>query len=228
MIRTLTVSALLAGVLLAGCSSMDSAAPGSPVAAQTLPGWVLVVPVEEEGRSVFVGGCTMALTAEEGIATALTDVRLQVTSAAGSQFTDIFNGSPKSSGITTTGIDRLDFRQMGLDLYPAAMEEGLSLERVYLRSCETGEVWESSGPFDVDASAGADIEGAVCSVFVRASLDSDAWERNLSETLREMRHAFRSHGRDNLAELADWIDGHLVDLLAGNDVSGEAAGARDR
>ena len=115
MIKTLTVSVLLAVSVLAGCSTTDTKPLTSPVAAQTLPGWVLVVPVEEDGRSVYVGGCTMALTAEEGIAVALNDVLLQVTSAAGSQFTDVFTGSPKLSGVTTTGIDRLDFRETGLD-----------------------------------------------------------------------------------------------------------------
>ncbi len=223
MIKTLTVSVLLAVSVLAGCSTTDTKPLTSPVAAQTLPGWVLVVPVEEDGRSVYVGGCTMALTAEEGIAVALNDVLLQVTSAAGSQFTDVFTGSPKLSGVTTTGIDRLDFRETGLALYPEAMEEGVTLDRVYLRSCETGEGWETSGLPDVST-----IDGTVCSVFVRASLDADTWERNLSETLRRMRHTFQSQGRDNLMELADWLDGHLVELLAGDETSDEGAGARIR
>jgi len=228
MIKMLTVSALLAAAFLAGCSSTNNVAQNGPVTGQTLPDWVLVVPVEEDGRSVFVGGCSMALTAEEGIEAARTDAHLQITSMSGSRFTDIYAGSPRSSGTTTTGIDRLDFRETGLVLYPEKMIAGVSLDRVYLRSCETGQAWEFSGAPDREIQHAVDaLDGAVCSVFVRVSLDVDSWERNLSETLREMRHTFDSQGRDNLAALADWIDGHLDDLLAGNEPSDEGSGARN-
>ncbi len=228
MLKILTVSALLAAAFLAGCSPKAQTSVASPDASQTLPGWVLVVPVEEDGRSVFVGGCSMALNAAEGVEAAGTDARLQIASAAGSLFTDIFNGSPKASGIATTSIDRLDFRETGLELFPDTMESGVLLERVYLRSCETGEVWETSNPPDVGTEGEVDaIDGAVCSVFVRATVDADAWERNLSETLREMRHGFQEQGRDNLVRLADWLDANLDRLLGGDDAHPEGAGARD-
>ncbi len=222
MIRMLIVFTLLAASILAGCGSTGYVPHDSSIAGPTLPGWVLVVPVEEDGLSVFVGGCTMALSAAEGIEAARTEARLQITSAARSLFTDIFTGAPRTSGITTTSIDRLDFREMGLELYADAMERLVSLDRVYVRSCATGEVWESSGMPDVEA-----IDGAVCFVFARVTLDADAWERNLSETLREMRRSFQSSGRENLVGLADWTDAHLAELLAGDDAPAEGADARN-
>jgi len=222
MIRMLIVFALLAAAGLQGCSPTNHASLDSPAAEPKLPDWVLVVPVEEDGLSVFVGGCSMALSAAEGIEAAQTEAELQITSAARSLFTDIFAIAPRASGVTTTSIDRLDFREMGFELYADAMVRQASLDRVYVRSCETGEVWESSGMPVVEL-----IDGAVCSVFVRVTFDADAWERNLSETLREMRRKFRSQGRESLIALADWTDGHLAELLAGDDAPAEGADARN-
>ncbi len=215
---------MLVAVALGGCGAVAETSAGGAPDLRRLPDWVLIVPVEEDGRSLFVGGCTMALTAAEGIETARGDARLQITSAARSGFMDVFGLSPRESGVTTTAIDRLDFKEMGLALYPEAMERSSSLDRVYVRSCLTREIWDLERvPED------GEIDGAVCSVFVRVSCDADGWERNLSETLREMRRSFESSGHGNLAELADWIDGRLPELMGGADEHDEdEAGARNR
>lgn len=219
-----TVLALLpVAILLAGCGAQPNTTTVADPAGEPLPGWVLVVPVEEDGRSLFVGGCSMALTGGEGIETATTDAHLQITSLSRTRFTDVFALAPRESGVTTTSIDRLDFRETGLERYPEAMVASATLDRVVMRSCETGEMWELPGP-DPESP----FEGTACSVFVQVSFPAEAWERNLAETLQEMRHEFRASGRENLAELADWIEGNLSERSDGTDERGGEAGAGDR
>jgi hypothetical protein len=84
-------------------------------------------------------------------------------------------------------------------------------------------MWELPGP-DPESP----FEGTACSVFVRVSFPAEAWDRNLAETLQGMRHEFRAAGRENLAELADWIEGHLSERSGGSDERGGGAGAGDR
>jgi len=212
MIRRLmtasSVTALvLLGALVPGCSAPPRTEP--QVGGAELPGWVLVVPVEENGRNIFVGGCTMALSAREGVHAARTEAHLQITSAARTQFTEVFAHSSRDSGVETTSLDRLDFRELGFERYAEAMVAATRLDRVYLRSCLGGSRWENDRAPDPD-----EFDGEVCSVFVQISFDTDAWERLLSETLREMRHHYESNGKHNLAELADWIDGRLPEVFA--------------
>ncbi len=224
MLRALLFPLLIAFALV-GCQAGPTPSSSEEVTAERtdparLPEWVLVVPVELEGRSIFVGGCSMALSAAEGTASARDDALLQITSQARSQFVDVFALAPRQSGVSTTSMDRLDFREMGLARFPEAVVDAARIDRVFLRSCTTGASYEFAGGEDLHG-----VEGRVCQVFVRVSVDSDVWRRGLEETLTDMRHEFRGSGRDNLAELADWIVAHLGEMLGRGEGSGDGRAA---
>ncbi|MCD4691067.1 hypothetical protein K8S17_06350 [bacterium] len=210
MMRVVTVFVMGLAAALGGCGGAPGVSGSEEPTATALPEWVLVVPFEEEGRNVYVGGCVMALSAAEGIELARTDAEQQIASRAHSGFIDIFARAPRASGVTTTSIDRLDFKELGLRLYPDAMAAAASVDRIYLKSCSSGALHEGAGP-----PGEGEMDGAVCSVFVRVSVEADAWERQLSEAVQEMRHHFAAADRQNLARLADWVDDHLPELLSG-------------
>ena len=199
--------AIVLAVTLAGCSGHSGVKPATgSVASETgatsaLPEWVLVVHPTSGGRNIYVGGCSMAPGPAQSVELAGADAFSQITEKARKIFTRVFAGATQTSGIELTSMDRLEFREKGLDLYSEYMIGAARLNRVYFQDCETGRVHDGLP----DHWAG----GPVCRTFVEHSLDAAAWERMLNEAILELRHEYARVKRANLVQLADWIIANL-------------------
>ncbi len=193
--------AIVVVVALFGCAGQgarvrgdgDSGAGGE----RSLPEWVRMVHPRADGRDIYVGGCSMASGPGQSVELAMADAFSQMTERSRSDFTRVFAGATRESGIETTSFDRLDFRERGLELYADYVTGAARLDRVYFQDCETGRAYEELP----DHWAG----GPVCRTFAELSVDSAAWGRLLEESVLEMRHEFAKGGRENLVDLADWV-----------------------
>jgi hypothetical protein len=143
----------------------------------------------------------MAPGPAQGVELAGADAFSQITERARKIFTRAFTGATQRSDIELSSMDRLEFREKGLDLYSEYMIGAARLDRVYFQDCETGRVHDGLP----DLWAG----GPVCRTFVEHSLDAAAWERMLNEAILELRHEYARVKRANLVQLADWIIANL-------------------
>ncbi len=208
MIRIARVPiAIILAVTLAGCSGHFGVPPATgSVTSETgatsvLPEWVRTVHPTSGGRDIYVGGCSMASGPAQSVELAGADAYSQITERARRIFTKVFTGAIQTSDIELTSIDRLDFREKGLELYADQLIETARPERVYFQDCERGLTYDELP----DHWTG----GPVCRTFAEFSLDVSVWERMLTETILDMRHGYARDGRGNLVELADWVVANL-------------------
>jgi hypothetical protein len=186
--------AIIVAVALPGCAGHGTQVSGG---ASPLPEWVRMVHPTADGRDIYVGGCSMAAGPAESVELARADVFSQITRKSRTDFTRVFSGAIRGSGIELTSIDRVEFKERGLESYAGHLIEAARLDRVYFEDCETGRAY--------DGFPDRWVGGPVCRTFVELSLDAADWGRMLEETVFEMRHEFAKSGRDNLVELADWV-----------------------
>jgi hypothetical protein len=179
---------VLACALIAGCAG-GGANTGEPVAVQTYPDWVRMVPTATETSRYFVGGCSRAATLDGAIAVAAADVEKEVTSTERSRFLQLFDAALKDGRTETTPIERARFRNEGSEHYADAAAGTLECEHVFYDDCGD----------ETD-------EDAVCSVFVLMRLDYAARDAALRKTLQEIRSEFRQEGNTSLAAVAERME----------------------
>lgn len=190
---------------LTGCT-------GARTLSSEVPGWVRVVLPERDGRSLFVGGMSLATDPETGIEGATADAQSQIHLEAIREFTELFNLAHQESGVETSAMDRLGFKNSITAIYGDRMGEVARLDSVFYRPC--GEALGSEG------HAGADSAAPVCQVFVLLSLDEASWDRELAEVLALEKRRREAEGEENLAEFAEWLIRQILEE--------EPVGARKR
>ena len=171
---------------LGGCT-------GARTMSREIPGWVRVVLPEREGRLLFVGGAAFATDPETGIEAARADAGSQIYLRATREFTDLFNFSTARSGVETTPIERLDFKNVVSAAYGGRMTEIARQDSVFYRSCGD------------ESGAGADSASPVCEIFVLMSIDATRWDRELGEILAVEKRRRADEGERNLADVAEWM-----------------------
>jgi len=184
---------LLLLVLLAhltGCT-------GARTLSQEIPGWVRVVQPEHDGRMLFVGGVAFATDPETGIEGAAADAGSQIYLRATRAFTELFNRGIQKSGVETTAIERLDFKNAVIAVYGDRMTATARQDSVYYRTC--GDEGGAEG------RAGAGSTSPVCQVFVLMSIDTGEWHHGLGEVLAKEKRRRTEEGEGNLANLAEWL-----------------------
>lgn len=174
-------------ISLGGCAS-------SPAPSREVPDWVRVVVPEREGRSLFVGGAAFASTPEAGIEAAIADARSQVHLEATARFTDLFNRAVHESGIETTAVERLDFKNAVTRDYGLRMAEVSRQDSVFHRPC--GDAGGRERPV---------VDAPVCQVFVLLSVGVDEWGSELRELLETQKTRRREEGQLHLVEFAQWL-----------------------
>ena len=200
----MTGAAITLGVglaLFAGCTCGCVGTAGSSDEALTAssgggaPAWAKVVPYSRDGRLLFVGGASFAVSPEAGIEEAGTDARQQVGVAARKRFTDLFNSGIQRSGIETTASERRDYKNKVSARYADAMESAARQDSVYYRFCG-----------DDELAAGADGgEGRpVCAIFVLASVAESDWDGGLVEIFEVEERRRAEEGESALADLTEW------------------------
>ncbi len=173
---------------LAGCT-------GARTLSHEVPGWVRVVPLERDGRSLFVGGLAFAIDPETGIEGATADAGSQIYLTATREFTDLFNRGIQKSGVETSPIERLDFKNAISGVYGDRMVGAARQDSVFYRPCGDA----------AEGRAGAGSASPVCQVFVLMSIDGACWDRELWEVLAAEKRRRTDEGEENLADLAEWL-----------------------
>lgn len=175
---------------LTGCT-------GARTLSHEVPGWVRVVLPERDGRSIFVGGMAFAIDPETGIEGATADAGSQVYLRATQEFTELFNRGRQKSGVETSPIERLDFKNAISARYGDRMVGTARQDSVFYRPC--GDAAEA------ERRAGAGSASPVCQVFVLMSIDVACWDRELGEVLAVEKRRRTEEGEENLADLAEWL-----------------------
>jgi len=160
-----------------------------------VPDWVKVVPPERDGRTLFVGGVAFATDPETGIDGAVADAGSQIYLRATRAFTDLFNRGIKKSGVETTAIQRLDFKNAVVAVYGDRMAGTARQDSVFYRACGDGA--------QTEGRAGA--TSPVCQIFVLMSIDVGYWHRELGEVLAVEKRRRTEEGEERLADLAEWL-----------------------
>ncbi len=175
---------------LAGCA-------GARTLSHEVPGWVRVVPPERDGRSLFVGGMALAIDPETGIKAATADAGSQIYLTATREFTDLFNRGIQKSGVETSPIERLDFKNAVSGVYGDRMVATSRQDSVFYRPCG-----DEGG---AERHAGAGSASPVCQIFVLLSIEAACWHRELGEVLAAEKRRRTEEGEENLADLAEWL-----------------------
>lgn len=175
---------------LTGCT-------GARTLSHEVPGWVRVVLPERDGRSLFVGGMAFAIDPETGIEGATADAGSQIYLTATREFTDLFNRGIQKSGVETSPIERLDFKNAVSSVYGDRMVETARQDSVFHRPCG-----DEGG---AERRAGAGSASPVCQIFVLMSIDGACWDRELGEVLAAEKRRRTAEGEENLADLAEWL-----------------------
>ncbi len=175
---------------LAGCT-------GARTLSHEVPGWVRVVLPERDGRSLFVGGMALATDPETGIEGATADAGSQIYLTATREFTDLFTREIQKSGVETSPIERLGFKNAISASYGDRMVGTARQDSVFYRPC--GDAAEA------ERRAGAGSASPVCQVFVLMSIDGACWDRELGEVLAAEKRRRTEEGEENLADLAEWL-----------------------
>ena len=175
---------------LTGCT-------GARTLSHEVPGWVRVVPPERDGRSLFVGGVAFATDPETGIEEGTADACSQIHLRATRAFTDLFSGGIQRSGVETSPIERLDFKNSIIGVYGDRMAGTARQDSVFYRPCG-----DEGG---AERRAGAGSASPVCQVFVLMSIDAAEWHRELGEVLATEKRRRTEEGEENLADLAEWL-----------------------
>jgi hypothetical protein len=183
----------LAALVLSGCSPSPPAG-GVPSGANELPGWVrMSVPVRD-GRSIFVGGVSVAGDPESAIQAAEADARSQLHLSAVERANGVFDRGIARSNIETTAMERLEFKRSLSNDYADRIVGAARRDSVYYRPCG-------------ESSAGSTT--AVCEAFVQISLDDADWDTMLAQALASEKARRREEGQSKLAELAEWLSRQL-------------------
>jgi hypothetical protein len=190
---------------LTGCA-------GSRTLSHEVPGWVRVVPPERDGKTLFVGGMAFASDPETGIEGAAADAGSQIYLKATRSFTELFNQGIQRSGIETSAIERLDFKNSVIAAYGDRMAGSARQDSVFYRPCG-----DEGGP---ERRAGAGSLSPVCQVFVLMSIDAGEWHRELSDVLAVEKRRRRDEHEESLADLAEWLIRQILEE--------EPTGARER
>lgn len=175
---------------LTGCT-------GARTLSREIPGWVRIVQPERDGRTLFVGGVAFATDPETGIEAAVADAGSQVYLRATRAFTELFNRGIQKSGVETTPIERLDFKNAVIAVYGDRMAASARQDSVYYRPC--GDEGGAEGRTDAGSAS------PVCQIFVLMSVDAGEWHRGLGEVLAEEKRRRTEEGEGNLADLAEWL-----------------------
>ncbi len=175
---------------LTGCA-------GSRTPSHEVPGWVRLVPPERDGRSLFVGGLAFAIDPETGIEGATADAGSQIYLTATREFTDLFNRGIQKSGVETSPIERLDFKNSVVAAYGDRMVGSARQDSVFYRPC--------GDEGDAERRVGAGSLSPVCQVFVLMSIDAGEWHRELGDVLAAEKRRRTEEGEENLADLAEWL-----------------------
>jgi len=178
---------------LAGCTRAPATvAPGS---AAGVPMWVRLVPPERDGRTLFVGGVSFAADSESGVAAAEADAGSQIELSARQRFLDRFNPAISRSGIETTAIERLHFKDRVTKAYAERMVVGARCDSVFYRACG-------------DRTGGTDPShdgGPVCPVFVLMTVGASDWDTVLADVLATEKRRQAEEGADNMAQFAEYL-----------------------
>ncbi len=159
------------------------------------PAWARIVPHSRDGRLLFVGGASFAESPEAGIEKARTDARQQVGVAARKRFTDLFNSGIQKSGIETTAIERLDYKNKVSTRYADTMESAARQDSVYYRLC--GDDGRAAG---TDGGEGR----PVCTIFVLVSVAEGDWDGGLVKIFEVEKRHRAEEGESALADLTEW------------------------
>ncbi len=181
---------------LTGCT-------GARTLSHEVPGWVKIVLPEHDGRSLFVGGMSLATDPETGIEGATADARSQVHLEATSEFTELFNLSIQKSGVETSAMERRDFKNSITAVYGDRVAELARQDSVFYRPCG-----DATG---AARRAGADYGAPICGIFVLMSVDVAEWDRVLGEVLEVEKRRRMAEGEENLAELAEWLSRQVLE-----------------
>ncbi len=188
---------LLFLVLLAHLTGCTGARTMSSEMGREVPGWVRVVLPEHEGRTLFVGGVAFATDPETGIEGAAADAGSQIYLSATQAFTELFNRGIQKSGVETTPVERLHFKNAVIAVYGDRMAATARQDSVYYRPCG-----DEAG---AEGLAGAGSTSPVCQIFVLMSVDAGEWHRGLGEVLAKEKRRRTEEGEGNLADLAEWL-----------------------
>lgn len=175
---------------LTGCT-------GARTLSHEVPDWVRVVPPERDGRSLFVGGLAFAIDPETGIEGATADACSQIHLRATRAFTDLFNRGVQRSGVETSPIERLDFKNSVIGVYGDHMAGTASQDSVFYRPCGD----EGSA----EQRAGAGPASPVCQIFVLMSIDVASWDRELGDVLAAEKRRRMDEREENLVDFAEWL-----------------------
>jgi hypothetical protein len=175
---------------LTGCT-------GARTLSHEVPGWVRVVLPERDGRSLFVGGMAFAIDPETGIEGATADAGSQIYLSATREFTELFNRGIQKSGVETSAIERLDFKNAVSGVYGDRMVATARRDSVFYRPCG-----DEGGAERREADGSA---SPVCQVFVLTSIDAACWHRELGEVLALEKRRRTEEGEENLRDLAEWL-----------------------
>ena len=195
LLLTALLAALPAVALVSGCagtaseSDAGAADAAAGVALEELPGWVRIVPRSAAGATCFVGGVSMAVDAQTGIELATADALSQIANEAAVRVNDIYTRGVSRSGVVTTPEERLFIKNDLTDAYSERMLAAAVRENEYHRPC--------GGPEEEG------VRGPVCQVFVLVSVQEDIWDRELADSLIEVRKSRRA--QSTAVELLDWM-----------------------
>ncbi len=221
--RRLLLTALLAALpaiaIVTGCAgtSSESAATSADAvvagaASEELPEWVRIVPRSADGATCFVGGVSMAVDAATGIELATADALSQVANEAATRVSDLHTRGVTRSGVVTTPEERLFIKSDLTDAYSERMQAAAVCENDYHRPC--GDSGDEGGE-----------EGPVCQVFVLVSVQEEIWDRELAESLIEVRKNRRAQSA--AVELLDWMLRAHGEGAVPDDGQGPDAGEKD-
>lgn len=191
---------------LTGCT-------GAPTLRHEVPDWVRVVVPERDGRTFFVGGMAFAADPETGIDGAAGDAGSQIHLSATREFTELFNRGIQKSGVETTPIERLDFKNSIIAVYGDRMAGTARQDSVFYRPC--GDAGGTEGRAGTGGSA-----SPVCQIFVLMSMDAGEWHRQLGEVLATEKRRRTEAGEEKLGDLAEWLIRQILEE--------EPAAARER
>lgn len=212
---TALFATLAAVAVVSGCAgtASESEAAADDVASkdqvEELPEWVRIVPRSAEGATWFVGGVSMAVDVGTGIELATADALSQIANEAADRVNSLYTRGVSRSGVTTTPEERLFIKSDLTDAYSERMEAAAARENEYHRPC--------GGPGDGD-------QGPVCQVFVLVSVQEDIWDREMTDSLVEVRKSRRTQSTS--VELLDWMLRDHGEGAARND--GQARDAHDQ
>lgn len=197
---------LTAAVALLVCAcSCGCGGSGREVAARArVPGWVSIVLPEKDGRTLFVGGVSVADNAEAGVEAAVADAHSQLHSEVARRVGVFISRGTSRSGIETTGVERMELRKILTNRYAERMQQASRRDSVYYRPCGEVEGVSPSGTSEFG-------EGPVCQVFALVSVDTAQWELSLQEVITGLRKELQEDGKSHLADLTDWISEHLLE-----------------